>query len=260
MTILYIGDIVGRPGRNAIKALLPELKETYNPDLVLANGENLANGLGLTYEKYEEMRLAGIDYFTTGNHVWAKKEFIPYLDDDKVRVLRPANMAPETPGRGVASIDCDGVRVQLINLQGRAFMREEVTDYFDYMDELLASTEADVRIVDFHAEATSEKVILASYLDGKITALVGTHTHVATADERILPKGTAFQTDLGMVGPLYSSLGAKIGPYLEAARKQTVARYEIASGPVSFNATLITVGSDFKATKIERIYRLYEPS
>ncbi len=257
MTILYIGDIVGRPGRTAVKALLPELREAYKPDLIFANGENLANGLGMTYEKYEEMRQIGIDYFTSGNHIWAKKEFIPYLDDEKVRVLRPANLPSPCPGRGVGYIEHEGTKIQLINLQGRAFMREEVTDYFDFMDNLLETTQADVRIVDFHAEATSEKVILAYYLDGKVTALVGTHTHVPTADERILPKGTAFQTDLGMTGPLHSSLGAKVEPFLTAARTQTVPRYEIANGPVVLYATLFELNDKYQVSKIERVRRIY---
>lgn len=257
MTILFIGDIIGRPGRSAVKALLPELKATHNIDVVFANGENLAAGLGMTHEKYKEMRDSGIDYFTSGNHIFVKKEFIPYLDDNEVRVLRPANLPDPTPGRGVDYLEIGGKKIQLINLMGRAFMKMEVTDYFTYIDELLATTEADIRFIDFHAEATSEKVILAYYLDGKVTALLGTHTHVPTADERILPKGTAFQTDVGMVGPIHSSLGAKLEHYLEAHRTQTAAKYEVASGPVVFNATLLRL-ENATVTSIERIQRMYE--
>ncbi len=258
MNILFIGDIVGRPGRNAVKALLPNLKESLKLDLVLANGENMASGLGMTLEKYHEMRDAGIDYFTSGNHIWNKPEFIPCLDDPNVLVIRPANYPHGVPGRGVATIEKDGRKIQLINLMGRVFMGGSLDSYFEVSDEILKSTQADIRIVDFHGEATSEKVIFASYLDGKVAAFLGTHTHVETADERILPNGTAFQTDVGMTGPLNSTLGAEIGPYLNMLRTGMPAKYEVASGPVTFNATLLEIGDDNKVTKIERIHRLYE--
>jgi metallophosphoesterase (TIGR00282 family) len=202
------------------------------------------------------MREVGIDYFTGGNHIWAKKEFWPYLDDENVRVIRPGNVQA-LPGRGVATWEFQGKMIQLVNLMGRAFMHQEAGDYFAFMDDVLEKTHADIRILDFHAEATSEKAILGYYLDGKITAFLGTHTHVPTADERILPQGTAFQTDLGMTGPLNSSLGAKLEPYLESARNQTFAKYEVATGPVVFNATLLEIGDDNKATKIERIQKMY---
>ena len=257
MKILYVGDIVGRPGRNAVKVLVPQLRHAYNVDLVFANGENLAAGLGMTYDKYREMVGAGIDYFTSGNHIWSKQEFVPYLDDPEVCVLRPANYATNEPGRGFGIIEKDGVRVQLVNLLGRAFMKGEISDYFDVMDNILTNTEADIRIVDFHAEATSEKIILATYLDGKVSALVGTHTHVPTADERILPHGTAFQTDLGMVGPLHSSLGATIQPRIDAMRTGSRALYKVAKSPVTvFNATLLEIDSATgTAKRIERIQR-----
>lgn len=258
MTILFIGDIVGKPGRNAVKALLPEIKQEFAIDLVLANGENLAAGLGMTYEKYQEMREAGIEYFTSGNHIFVKKEFLPHLDDDNVHVLRPANLAGTEPGRGMAIFIWQGKTIQLINLLGKAFMKLETTDYFDYMDNLLERTDADIRLVDFHAEATSEKAILGYYLDGKVAAVLGTHTHVPTADERVLPKGTAFQSDIGMTGPLNSSLGAKIAPFLEGMRYQTFAKYEVAPGPVVFNSTLLVIDDTTnKVTRIERIQRMY---
>ncbi len=258
MNILFIGDIVGRPGRNAVKAFLPGLKEEYSLNLILANGENMAAGQGMTLEKYQEMRDIGIDYFTSGNHIWAKPEFIPHLDDPAVNVIRPANYRKNTPGRGTTILEKDGRKIQLINLMGRAFMHGYLDDYFDCIDQILATTEADIRIVDFHAEATSEKAILGYYLDGKVTALFGTHTHVPTADEQILPKGTAFQTDLGMVGPLHSTLGAEIGPYLNAARTGMPSKYEVAGGPVIFNATLLALDESNKVTKIQRIQKLYE--
>ncbi len=258
MKILFICDIVGRPGRNAVKAFLPGLKAELKLDLVFANGENLAGGLGLTIDKYREMIEAGIDYFTTGNHVWAKREFVPYLDDENVRVIRPANYPATDAGRGWTIIEKDGVKVQLINLIGKAFMRGTIEDYFDVADSILEKTEADIRIVDFHAETTSEKAILGFYLDGRVSAVLGTHTHVATADERLLPKGTAFQTDIGMTGPINSSLGAKVEPFLEALRTNGKADYKIASGPVLFSATLLSFDENNKVTAIERVRKIHE--
>ncbi|HEY1074265.1 MAG TPA: TIGR00282 family metallophosphoesterase [Patescibacteria group bacterium] len=261
MRILFIGDIVGRPGRNAVKALLPALKQDYKFDLTLANGENMAAGIGMTYEKYQEMKEVGIDYFTGGNHTLAKKEFWPYLDDPNVSVLRPANYEGALPGRGDVVLDVAGKKVHIINLVGRAFMKGDIGNYLDYADTILEAAEADIRIVDFHAEATSEKIILADYLDGKVTAVLGTHTHVPTADTRILPKGTAFQTDIGMTGPLNSSLGAKIEPYYQFARFNTPALYKVASGPVTFNAVYLEIDDETnKVTKIERIQRQVDAS
>lgn len=257
MNILFIGDIVGRPGRQAVKALLPQLKEEHRLNLVFANGENLAGGKGMTLETYLEMIEAGINYFTSGNHIWHEPEFIPQLDDPSIRVLRPANYPQGAPGRGVGMIEKEGIKVQLINLIGRVFMGSYLESYFEAIDHILSTTEADIRLVDFHGETSSEKVILAYYLDGKVTALLGTHTHVPTADERILPKGTAFQTDVGMTGPLHSTLGAEIAPFLEAARTGLPPKYEVASGPVTFNATLMEIGQDYRVKRIERIQRLY---
>lgn len=257
MNILFIGDIVGRPGRNAVKALLPQLKEEFNIDLVFANGENLAGGLGLTYDKYREMREAGVDYFTTGNHVFVKREFLPHLDNPEVAVIRPANYPSTDPGRGWAILEKGGLKIQLINLIGKAFMRGPIDDYFQAIESILSTTDADIRIVDFHGEATSEKVIMAYYLDGRVSALLGTHTHVPTADERILPKGTAFQTDVGMTGPLHSTLGAKIEPFLKAMQTQEKAEYHVATGPVVLNATVLRFDGT-KVTSIERIQRMFE--
>lgn len=256
MNILFIGDIVGRPGRNAIKTLLPNIRRNNQIDLVISNGENMAAGLGMTIEKYHETREAGIDYFTGGNHTLVKKEIWPYMDDLKIRILRPANYAETLPGRGVGEITVDQKTVQIINLAGSAFLKEATTNPFDFIDNLILTTEAKIRLVDFHAEATSEKVIFGHYLDGKVTAFLGTHTHVPTADEQILPNGTAFQTDVGMVGPIHSSLGAKLEPYYRAMRFGEEAKYKVSGGPVVFNATLITVDdATNRATKIDRIQK-----
>ncbi len=259
MNILFIGDIVGRPGRNAVKKLLPSLKHELNLDLVFANGDNLAAGKGFTYEKYKEMLEVGIDYFTGGDHVFSKKEFWPYLDNPDVKVLRPANYADTTlPGRGFALLDTPLGKLLLVHLQGSAFMHAETTDMFDALNDIVAKHPADMVIVDFHAEATSEKAILGFMNDGKITALLGTHTHVPTADERILPKGTAFQTDIGMTGPMNSSLGAEIMPYYKFMKTGEKATYEVASGPVVFNATLIKINKDGQAESIERVQHIVE--
>lgn len=256
MNILFVGDIVGRPGRNAVKALLRQIKGELNLDVVLANGENMAAGFGMTIEKYHELREIGVDYFTGGNHTLVKKEIWPYLDDPEIRILRPANYEGQLPGRGVGELEVGGKKIQLINLSGSAFLKESTTNPFDFMDELLDKTQADIRLVDFHGEATSEKAIMGYYLDGKVTALLGTHTHVPTADERILPQGTAFQTDVGMTGPLNSSLGAELKPFYNLMRFGEGGEYEVAKGPVVFNATLIEIDDDNHATKISRVQRI----
>lgn len=256
--VLFIGDIVGRPGRNAVKSLLPTLKQELGANVVIANGENMAAGFGMTIEKYHELRELGVDYFTGGNHTLVKKELWPHLDDPDIRILRPANYANQLPGRGVGEFEYEGVKIQLINLAGSAFMKEPTTNAFDLMDKLLHETDADIRIVDWHGEATSEKAIMAYYLDGKVSVFVGTHTHVPTADTRILPKGTAFQTDLGMTGPLNSSLGAELAPFTEGMRHGTFAAYDVAGGPVVLNAVLISFDERNQVTGIERVQRLYE--
>lgn len=258
MNIIFIGDIVGRPGRNAVKQLLPDLKKELNIDITIANGENMAAGFGMTIDKYHELREIGVDYFTGGNHTLVKKEIWPYMDDPEVRILRPANYTGNLPGRGVAEITSNSKTIQLINLAGSAFLKEETTNPFDFMDDLLSKTKADIRLVDWHGEATSEKAIMGHYLDGKVTVFLGTHTHVPTSDERILPKGTAFQTDVGMTGPLNSSLGAELKPFYNLMRFGEGGEYEVAKGPVVFNATLIEIDNSNHATKIERIQRIVE--
>jgi metallophosphoesterase (TIGR00282 family) len=202
--ILFIGDIVGQPGRRILKETLPGLVEEYSPDLVLANAENAAGGFGITPPLVEELLALGIAVLTSGNHIWDKKEILPYLSDHADgRLLRPANYPGVSPGHGVY---VGGIRTKLayavMNLQGRVFM-PAIDCPFRTVDQLLKQIPAEVkiRIVDMHAEATSEKLALGWYLDGRVTAVVGTHTHVPTADETVLPQGTAYITDLGMTGP-----------------------------------------------------------
>ncbi|PZC47759.1 MAG: hypothetical protein C1O27_000644 [Chloroflexi bacterium] len=235
MRILLIGDVVGKPGRRAVKALLPGLRREYNMDLVVANGENLAAGFGLTRDTMEEMLDAGVDVVTAGNHVWDNKEIIPHMNEE-IPLIRPLNFPPGTPGRG--TIGAKGALI--VNLMGRVFMGT-LDDPFRAMEEVLAETRAKIILVDFHGEATSEKNALGWYLDGRVSALVGTHTHVATADARILPKGTAMCTDAGMTGPINSIIGSEPEDVLARFTTQMPRRLRIAEGPVQFNSVLVDV-------------------
>lgn len=258
MNILFFGDIVGRTGRVAVKEVLPTLKKEYKIDLTIANGENLAGGFSMTFETYREMTEAGIDYFTSGNHIWKKADFLPYLDDKNINILRPANYPENVPGRGVTEIKIKNQKVVIINLAGMVFMPEYLNNPFLEIDKILKSylprpvsnrAEADGKagklqadsciIVDFHAEATSEKVCLGHYLDGRVSAVVGTHTHIATADARVLPGGTAYITDVGMAGALESSLGDEFGPCINHFLTALPFKLEVADGPAVVNAVVI---------------------
>lgn len=261
MNILYIGDIVGRSGRQAVKKILPDLKKEQAIDLVIANGENLAAGVGMTYETYREMISAGIDYFTSGNHIWAKKEFLPYLDDHKIKVIRPANYPLGVPGRGVAEFKIKGQRIFLINLIGRVFLDEQLNNPFLVVEELLAkiASNKSIILVDFHAEATSEKNTLGYFLDGRITAFLGSHTHIPTADYRILPKGTAYISDVGMVGAIHSSIGVELSGVTKHFLTGLPFRNEPAEGAVIFNAVIVNIDEKtLQAKNIELINRLVE--
>ena len=248
-----IGDIIGRPGRRAVRSLVPELRDEYDIDLVIANAENTAGGFGLTLDTAEELLNSGVDVLTSGNHIWDQKEIIPHMDEG-LPLLRPANY-PDSPGRGY--LVQDGVMV--VNLMGRVFMAP-LECPFRTADDLLRETQAPDRpkviIVDFHAEATSEKQGLGWYLDGRVSAVLGTHTHVGTVDARILPRGTAYLTDVGMTGPVNSVIGSDTGPVLERFLTGMPQRLTVASGPVTMNSVLIDVDRDTgQATAIQRIDR-----
>jgi metallophosphoesterase (TIGR00282 family) len=209
VTLLFLGDLIGRPGRNALRKFLPTLIQKHDPSLIVANSENASGGLGLTEEIGREL-LASVDVLTSGNHIWDKKETWDYLDREP-RLLRPANYPPGDPGRGdVIRTDRRGNKVAVVNLQGRVFM-EPIDCPFRTADAVLERIRSETRLilVDFHAEATSEKQALGWYLDGRVTAVLGTHTHVPTADERLLPGGTAYLSDVGMGGSLNSVIGMK---------------------------------------------------
>jgi len=253
LKILAIGDIIGKPGRNAVKEILPGLVDEYSIDLVVGNGENAAGGLGLTPGTAEDLFDSGIDVITTGNHIWAHSDIIPCLDSE-LAILRPLNYPPMNPGRGYLKKS----KVLIVNLVGRVFMGH-VDCPFRAMDQLLAESghKSIPIIVDFHAEATSEKVAMGRYLDGRVSAVVGTHTHVGTADARILPGGTAYVTDIGMVGPTESVIGDDSDAVIKRFLTQIPSRLSVGKGEVSFDAILVEVDEKTgKAIDIRRIQRL----
>jgi len=253
--ILFVADVVGHPGREAVKAILPSLKQELDPQLTVVNGENSAAGFGLTAKLADELMGAGADVITTGNHVFAQKEFLaelPGLD----RVIRPANYPPGAPGKGWCVIEAGGQQALVMNLMGRIFV-ESLDDPFRAADSIL-SEHPEVRIVlcDMHAEATSEKTAMGWYLDGRVSAVVGTHTHIPTADARVLPGGTAYVTDVGMVGPRDSCIGMDKDVVIKRFLTGVPNRFVVASGPVTFNSVLVTISaSSGRAQSIQRIDR-----
>ncbi len=258
MNILFFGDIVGRPGRGAVRKHLAEIKKKYAIDAVIANGENLASGFGMTEDTYNEMRGVGIDLFTSGNHIWDRKEFAPLLEHPQTRVIRPANYPKGVLGRGFEVLSVGEKKLLVVNLSGRSFMREHYDSPFTTMETILALPEAraaDAILVDHHAETTSEKNFIGYWLDGKVSAVVGTHTHVQTADERILPKGSAYITDVGMTGPLHSSIGMDLETVTRWHMYQTPVTLEVAKGPVILSAVVIKGAGRSGAASITRIYQ-----
>lgn len=260
--ILMIGDIIGKPGRLAVEQSLPGLRDERGIDFVTANGENLAGGMGLTVSTAEALFGAGVDVITSGNHIWDKREIYPFLDTSE-RVLRPLNYGTHgVPGRGWGTYEAlDGSELAVINLQGRTYM-QPIDNPFTEMDRLLDEASEPlppIRLVDFHCEITSEKNGLGLYLDGRVSVVVGTHTHVVTGDERILPKGTAYQTDLGMTGPLWSVIGFDPATVLPRFINALPTRFEVGEGPVVLNACQIDVDpATGRALQIERISRVVE--
>lgn len=256
MRILMIGDIVGKPGRRAVKEFLPGLYTEYGLDLIIANGENAAGGLGITFNVAQELLDFGINIITTGNHIWAKKDIIPYLDSE-LPVIRPYNYPPGAPGRGYILFK----NVLVVNLIGRVFMGEYDCP-FRAIDSLLSSLKEcpKVIVIDFHAEATSEKVAMGRYLDGRVSALIGTHTHIGTIDTCILPKGTAYVTDIGMVGPTFSVIGDNIDSVLHSFITKMPHRLSVGDGEAVFNAIMVEVDrSSGIATNIKRIQLVEGP-
>ncbi len=248
MNILFIGDIFAKPGRETVKKLLKGYRQEQNIDLVIANAENMKHGKGVTEDNINEMKAAGVDFFTSGNHIWKDKEVIPLLDNRNIPLIRPANYPAGTPGSGYRIVETPSMkRVLVINLLGRLFMPVDLDCPFRTVDNILSDTsheQIDAIFVDFHAETTSEKYALGHYLDGRVTAVIGTHTHVPTADAQILPKGTAFQCDVGFTGPADSVIGVKKEIIIENFLTQMPVRHEIAEGPTVFNAVKVESNED----------------
>lgn len=252
--ILMIGDIVGEPGRNILARRLSHLVETYEIDFVIANGENAAGGFGVTPKIAEELYLLGIDVLTTGNHVWDKKEIIDYIANQP-RLLRPANYPDSTPGAGSIVMSLSRTeKVAVLQLMGRVFMPTLDCPFRAAKREIARlRAETPIIIVDMHAEATSEKRAMGWYLDGEVSAVVGTHTHVQTADEEVLPKGTAYLTDVGMTGPMHSVIGMNKDQVIHKFLNQMPQRFEMGGGPAVISATLLTVDANGRAQSIVRL-------
>ena len=255
MKVLFIGDIVGEPGRKMVRSQMKHMVDTHRPDLVLANGENAAGGFGITSDIAEELFSLGIHALTSGNHVWDKKEIEPYLAKQD-RLIRPANYPAGNPGYGSVVISTRVGKAAVLNLEGRVFM-SNIDDPFRVAEREVEKLrkETPVIIVDLHAEATSEKIALGWHLDGTVSAVIGTHTHVQTADERVLPGGTAFICDAGMTGPTDSVIGVKKEDAIARFLYQSPHKFSIAKGPVHLDAVVLDIDpSTGKANSIERIH------
>lgn len=259
MKLLFIGDIVGNPGRKVLRRALPLLVSETKADICIANGENSAGGIGITSSVANELYECGIDLITMGNHTWAKKDTCNFIDVDN-RIIRPANFPEGTPGKGSALIEKNGRRVGVINIQGRVFMDNIDCPFRKAVNEAeYLRSFTNIIIVDFHAEATSEKCAMAWYLDGKVSCVIGTHTHVQTADERILPKGTAFITDVGMTGPCEGIIGMEREKVLKKFLTGIPQRFDVAGGNVQLNAVVVDIDDKTGVSVgVSRIKRLYE--
>ena len=259
MRVLFFGDIVGRPGRNAVAKILPELCERFQVSMVGANVENAAGGFGVTKEIYQQLLELGIDFMTSGNHIWDKKETVESIEQME-RLLRPANFPERAPGKGMLVLESRSGPLAVINLNGRVFMSPAECP-FEKAGQILKNlaTELKAVLVDFHSEASSEKSAMGWFLDGKVSAVLGTHTHIATADEKILPQGTAYLSDVGMCGPAHSVIGIKTEQALSRFLTGIPHRFEVASGPVQVNAVVVDIDPQTgKAISIERIQRVME--
>lgn len=255
MRILILGDVVGRPARRAMRDILPELIEREKADLVIANAENAAGGMGVDIKSAKELFSAGVHVLTSGNHIWKKKEIYPFLDEHET-LIRPANFPAGAPGRGWCFWRHNELRAVIINLQGRVFMPNHVEDPFRCVDELLQNHGrlSPVIIVDMHGEATSEKTAMGWYLDGRASVVYGTHTHVPTADERILPHGTAYITDVGMCGPLDSVIGMEREVVIQGFLTQLPRQFEVAKDNVALQGIIADI--DEKNGRAREIRRL----
>jgi len=253
MRVLFVADVVGKPGRAGLGRAMPGLRERLRPDLVIVNGENSAGGIGITEKTAADLFSIGADVITLGNHAFRHREVYEYLDGEQ-RVIRPANLMASNPGRGHTVVDVDGTRVAVINLLGQVQLSAARSPFAE-ADSLLErlANDADTFFVDFHAEVTSEKVAMGWHLDGRAGAVVGTHTHVPTADARVLPRGTAYISDVGMTGSRASVLGVRWEQALESFRTQMPIRFSTAEDDVWVNAVLVELGPDGLARSIEPV-------
>lgn len=253
MKILFLGDIVGNPGRAIVEQVMPGLMKEHQPDLVIANAENMANGRGLTPRLAESLFDAEVDILTSGNHIWDNREIFGYIENER-RIVRPANYPIGAPGLGYTLVKVGKVQVAVINMIGRVFMGD-FDSPFMVIDQILAEVLKETKhiFIDFHAEATSEKLAFAHYVDGRASVVVGTHTHVQTADEQILPKGTAYISDVGMCGPVNSIIGMKKEQVLQRFLTQMPVRFEVEPGPAMLNAVLIEINDNGHASSILRL-------
>ncbi len=255
MKILFFGDIVGKLGRRAVAATLPSWKKKYKPDIIIANAENLAHGKGVTSETIQELTDAGVHAFTSGNHIWDKPQVLEVIKDKKVILLRPANYPSGTPGEGWSIVTIGKNQLAIVNLQGRVFMHENIDDPFRKLDEVLVEIKKQTKdkipiFVDFHAEATSEKTALGWYADGRVAIVVGTHTQVRSGDARLLLKGTAYQTDIGMSGARDGVIGVDREIIIKKFLTQRPAAHEIPEkGWAQVCATLVTIDAKTKLAK-----------
>ncbi len=256
MNILMIGDICGKDGRRAAAYFIPQLQQEYALDMIIANGENSAGGIGITSPVLAELLALNIDVITSGNHIWDKKEIFGFIDTE-TKLIRPANYPPDTPGLGYCLTTKKDCRIAVVNLAGRAFM-PPIDCPFRKVDEIVneLKSQCDMIMVDFHAETTSEKMAMGWYLDGRVSCVAGTHTHIQTADERILPQGTAYITDLGMVGAWNSVLGVDKDVVIKKFVTGLPVKFTLATGPAVFCALLIAINETTgKPESITRILR-----
>jgi metallophosphoesterase (TIGR00282 family) len=255
LKILFIGDIFGEIGRNALKESMPELKSTYNPDFCIANGENTAGGRGISYNTAQEIFDCGIDAITMGNHTWARKEILRIIDSG-IKIIRPANYPKGVPGKGRLVLEKNGTRLAVVNLLGRIYMEQPVDCPFQTVDRELSylKGQADYILIDFHAEATSEKIAMGYYLDGRVSCVLGTHTHVQTADEKILESGTAYISDVGMTGPADGVIGVNKELIIKKFTLGLPVQHEPAKGRAQVNAVIIIINEENnRAAEIKRI-------
>ncbi|NUN09335.1 MAG: TIGR00282 family metallophosphoesterase [Ignavibacteriaceae bacterium] len=255
VSVLFIGDIIGKPGLSFVQTWLPALKKEYKPDIIIANGENVNDGKGIVKTEGEALFQLGVDVITGGNHIWDKHQSQDYLKNES-KVLRPLNYPKGTHGNGIYLLEKEGVKLGVVNLQGRSFMAT-IDCPFRAADFAISKlkTETNMIFVDFHAEATAEKIALGWYLDGKVSAIVGTHTHVQTADERILPNGTGYITDAGMTGPYESVIGMKSQAAINRFIYQTPQKYETAQNDIHLSGVLFQITKETgKCTSVKRVF------